>query len=83
MQSLSCIKNHGRLYHCQNAKNPFTDDTFASIVKRMGEKGVIASAIGTAFELAPPYTVSRSDLDLTVGIAREAIVEIANERGLF
>jgi adenosylmethionine-8-amino-7-oxononanoate aminotransferase len=64
-------------------KNPFTDDTVAAIVKRMYEKGVIASAIGTAFELAPPYTVSRSDLDLTVGIARDAIVEAARERGLF
>jgi adenosylmethionine-8-amino-7-oxononanoate aminotransferase len=65
----------------KTTKAPFTDDTVAAIVKRMYDHGVIANAIGTAFELAPPYTVSRADMDLTVGIARDAIVEVARERG--
>jgi adenosylmethionine-8-amino-7-oxononanoate aminotransferase len=67
----------------KNAKNGFADDTVAVIVKRVYEKGGIASAIGTAFELAPAYTVSRSDVGLIVGIASEAIVEAARGRGLF
>jgi putrescine aminotransferase len=64
-------------------KAAFTDDTVPVIVKRMYDNGLIANAIGTAFEFAPPYTISRADLDLAVGIARDAIVEVAKERGLF
>ena len=48
----------------------------------MTDHGVIASAIGTSFELAPPYTTSRSDLEHTVKIAGQAIREVSNERGL-
>jgi adenosylmethionine-8-amino-7-oxononanoate aminotransferase len=64
-------------------KAAFTDDTVVAIVNRMYAAGVIANANGTAFEVAPPYTISRADLDLTVGIARDAIVAVAKERGLF
>lgn len=66
----------------KTTKAPFTDDTVAAIVKRMYDHGVIANAIGTAFELAPPYTVSRADMDLTVEIARDAILEVMSERKL-
>lgn len=66
----------------KSTKAAFTDDTVIAIVNRMYAAGVIANANGTAFELAPPYTISRADLDQTVGIARDAIVAVAKERGL-
>jgi L-2,4-diaminobutyrate transaminase len=66
----------------KTTKEAFTDDTVAAIVKRMYDNGVIANAVGTAFELAPPYTISRSDLDLTVEAASRAIREITQERSL-
>ena len=66
----------------KSTKAAFTDDTVIAIVNRMYAAGVIANANGTAFELAPPYTISRADLDLTVGIARDAIVAVAKERGV-
>ncbi len=66
----------------KKTKEAFTDDTVAAIVKRMYDNGVIANAVGTALELAPPYTISRSDLDLTVDAASRAIREIVQERSL-
>jgi adenosylmethionine-8-amino-7-oxononanoate aminotransferase len=66
----------------KQTKEAFTDDTVTAIVKRMYDNGVIANAVGTAFELAPPYTISRSDLDLTVEAASRAIREIVQDRSL-
>jgi adenosylmethionine-8-amino-7-oxononanoate aminotransferase len=47
----------------------------------MHDYGVIASAIGTSFEMAPPLITSRADLDEVARIAEKAIREIAAERG--
>jgi putrescine---pyruvate transaminase len=61
---------------------PFEDDTVATIVRRMYKHRVIASPIGTSFELAPPLITSRSDLDTTVEVAERSIREIVAERNL-
>jgi putrescine aminotransferase len=61
---------------------PFEDDTVRAVVRRMYEHGVIASPIGTAFEMAPPLIASRADLDEAVRVAALAIDEIARERRL-
>jgi putrescine---pyruvate transaminase len=53
-----------------------------AVVRRMYEHGVIASPIGTAFEMAPPLIASRADLDEAVRVAALAIDEIARERRL-
>lgn len=63
-------------------KAAFTDDTVKAVVTRMAEHGVIASAIGTAFEMAPPYVASPSDLDHAVKVTAQSIREISAERGL-
>lgn len=63
-------------------REPFTDDTVAAVVRRMLKHGVIASAIGTAFEVAPPLITSRADLDTLVEIADRSIREIMAERRL-
>jgi adenosylmethionine-8-amino-7-oxononanoate aminotransferase len=61
---------------------PFADDTVRAVVRRMYEHGVIASPIGTAFELAPPLIASKTDLDETIRVAAQAIDEVARERRL-
>lgn len=61
---------------------PFTDDTVKAVVARMFEHGVIASAIGTSFEIAPPLISTKADLDEAVRVAAHAINEIAAERKL-
>jgi putrescine---pyruvate transaminase len=66
----------------KHTKAPFTDDTVTSIVKRMRSLGVLASAIGTSIEMAPPLIVSRADLDRAVETCGRAVDEIARERGL-
>jgi adenosylmethionine-8-amino-7-oxononanoate aminotransferase len=48
----------------------------------MHDHGVIASRIGTSFEMAPPLITGRSDLDHVAKIAEQSIREIATERGL-
>jgi adenosylmethionine-8-amino-7-oxononanoate aminotransferase len=47
----------------------------------MHDYGVIASPIGTSFEMAPPLNTSRSDLDEVARVAERSIREIARERG--
>jgi adenosylmethionine-8-amino-7-oxononanoate aminotransferase len=66
----------------KETKAPFEDDTVATIVRRMYQYGVIASPIGTAFEMAPPLIATRADLDLAVEVAARAIDEVARERRL-
>jgi len=63
-------------------KAPFTDDTVKAVVARMADHGVLASAIGTSFEMAPPYVASRSDLSHAIKIASQSIREISAERGM-
>jgi putrescine aminotransferase len=66
----------------KSTREPFADDTVATVVRRIYKQGVIASAIGTSFELAPPLICSRADLDTTVQIAEQSIREIVAERQL-
>jgi adenosylmethionine-8-amino-7-oxononanoate aminotransferase len=66
----------------KETKAPFTDDTVKAVVARMYEHGVIASAIGTAFEMAPPLISTKADLDEAVRVAAQSINEIAAERKL-
>ncbi|MFN8593995.1 MAG: aspartate aminotransferase family protein [Thermomicrobiales bacterium] len=61
---------------------PFADDTVRAVVKRMYDHGVIASPIGTSFEIAPPLISTKSDLDETIRVAALAIDEVARERHL-
>jgi putrescine---pyruvate transaminase len=63
-------------------REPFADDTVAAVVRRMHDHGVIASAIGTAFEIAPPLVSTKADLAECVRVAARAIDEVARERGL-
>ncbi len=63
-------------------KAPFADDTVKAIVRRMRDHGVIASAIGTSLEMAPPLIVTRADLDKAVEVCARSVYEIARERGL-
>src|SRR4051794_27656572 len=66
----------------RETRAPFEDDTVAAVVRRMYQHGVIASPIGTAFELAPPLIATKADLDETVRVAALAIDEVARERAL-
>jgi putrescine---pyruvate transaminase len=66
----------------RETRAPFEDDTVAAVVRRMYQYGVIASPIGTAFELAPPLIASKADIDETVRVAALAIDEVARERAL-
>ncbi len=66
----------------KETRAPFEDDTVRAVVRRMYEHGVIASPIGTAFEMAPPLISSRADLDEAVRVAALAIDEVARERRL-
>jgi putrescine aminotransferase len=66
----------------KSTREPFEDDTVAAVVRRMYKQGVVASPIGTSFELAPPLITSRADLDTMVEVAGRAIHEIMTERQL-
>ena len=43
----------------------------------MLDLGVIASAIGTSIEVAPPFIVTHDDLDRTVDTFKQAIDDVA------
>ena len=58
------------------------EDRFRAVVRRRYDHGVIASPIGTAFELAPPLIASKADIDEAVRVAALAIDEVARERRL-
>jgi adenosylmethionine-8-amino-7-oxononanoate aminotransferase len=66
----------------KETREPFEDDTVRAVVRRMYDHGVIASPIGTAFEMAPPLIATRADLDEAVRVASQSIDEIARERNL-
>jgi adenosylmethionine-8-amino-7-oxononanoate aminotransferase len=66
----------------KETRAPFEDDTVKAVVARMYEHGVIASPIGTAFELAPPLISTKSDLDEAVRVAARSIDEVTRERRL-
>jgi putrescine---pyruvate transaminase len=48
------------------------------IVRRMLDLGVIASAIGTSIEVAPPLIVTHDDMDRTVDTFRKAIDDVVS-----
>ncbi|MBV8567904.1 MAG: aspartate aminotransferase family protein, partial [Methylobacteriaceae bacterium] len=66
----------------RGTRAPFADDTVNVIVRRMRELGVIASAIGTSLEMAPPLIVTRAELDTAVEVCAQAVREVARTRGL-
>jgi adenosylmethionine-8-amino-7-oxononanoate aminotransferase len=66
----------------KRTKAPFADDTVQAIVLRMHDHGVIASAIGTALELAPALIACRADFDRAVEVCARSVHEIARERSL-
>jgi L-2,4-diaminobutyrate transaminase len=66
----------------KETRAPFEDDTVRAVVRRMRDLAVIASPIGTAFELAPPLIATKADIDETVRVAAQAIDEVARERQL-
>ncbi|MFL5762111.1 MAG: aspartate aminotransferase family protein [Thermomicrobiales bacterium] len=66
----------------KQTKAPFEDDTLPAIVRRAYKQGVIVSAIGTAIEIAPPLIATRAELDRAVDVLRQAVCDIAAERGL-
>lgn len=66
----------------KETREPFEDDTVKVIVQRMYDRGVIASPIGTAFEMAPPLIATKDDIDEAVRVAAQAIDDVAKERGL-
>jgi putrescine aminotransferase len=46
------------------------------------ESGVLACAIGHAFEMAPPLTATQDQFDRAVQATARAVHEVAQERGL-
>ncbi|MCP4386594.1 MAG: aspartate aminotransferase family protein [Hyphomicrobiales bacterium] len=62
-------------------KAPFTDDTAAAIVRAMRTNGVLASTIGTAFEMAPPLITERDQLEQAVAVTAESVHNVAAARG--
>jgi adenosylmethionine-8-amino-7-oxononanoate aminotransferase len=44
----------------------------------MKDLGVLSSAIGHSFEMAPPLITSRADLDEVVRTAKRAVTEIGS-----
>lgn len=66
----------------KKSRAAFSDDTVPAIVRRMKKHGLLLNPTGTSIEIAPPLTVTRSDLDQTVEIAARSISEVAQERHL-
>lgn len=62
----------------KTTKEPFGDDTVKRVVRRMKDLGVLSSAIGHSFEMAPPLITSRADLDEAVRTAKRAVTEIGS-----
>lgn len=66
----------------KRTKETFDDDTVKAVVRRMRDLGVVASAIGSALEIAPPLVVGKEHLDRTIEVCARAITEVAKERRL-
>jgi putrescine---pyruvate transaminase len=66
----------------KRTRAPFKDDTVRAVVHRMRDLGVVAGAIGTALEMAPPLIISKAELDRAASTCARAVSEIARERGL-
>ena len=65
----------------REARTPFADHTVEAVVRRMKDKGVLSSSIGTSFEMAPPLITARRDLERAVEATVDAVREVAAERG--
>ncbi len=66
----------------RSTKEPLDGAAVVAIVRRMREKGVIASAIGTALEIAPPLVATQSELDHGIETCARAVYEVIAEHGL-
>ena len=67
----------------KHKKAPPADGTVAAVVRHMrDESGVLACAIGHAFEMAPPLTATQDQLDRAVQATARAVHEVAQARGL-
>jgi len=66
----------------KSTKEAFTDDTVSAVVRKMYRHGVVASAIGTSFEVAPPLISDRSHMNELVRVAEQSIREVIAERKL-
>ena len=64
------------------SKAPFSDDTVLDVVRRMREHGVLASVMGGAIELAPPFIVEHAQLDRAAEVIARSLAEVAGERRL-
>ena len=66
----------------KHKKAPPADGTVAAVVRHMREEsGVLACAIGRAFEMAPPLTATQDQLDRAVQATARAMHEVAQARG--
>ena len=63
-------------------KAPAAEDTVLAVWRRIRENGVLASIMGSAIELAPPYIVERAELDRAAEAIARSVDEVASERGL-
>ena len=67
----------------KHKKAPPADGTVAAVVRHMRDaSGVLACAIGHAFEMAPPLTATQDQLDRAVQATARAVHEVAQARGL-
>ena len=67
----------------KQSETPPADGMVAAVVRHMrDESGVLACAIGYAFEMAPPLTAAQDQLDRAVQTTARAVREVAEGRGL-
>jgi len=64
----------------KETREPFEDDTVASVMRSMRRKGVLTTANGHSIEMSPPLIATRQELDTAVRVAAEAIQEVAEAR---
>ena len=65
----------------RSTKAPLDPQAVVAIVRRMREHGVIASAIGTALEIAPPLIATQADIDHGIEVCARAVHEVARAHG--
>lgn len=66
----------------RSTRAAFTDDTVKAVSRRMWDMGIMANAIGTSIEMAPPLVASRADLAEAARVMGVAVKEVSKERGL-